>query len=245
MKLFCGMQARNEARMLPGSLAHLRGYVDGFVVLDDGSTDETGEILRAEPKMKAVITNPARDAHVWDEPRNRQRVLHAAKELGADWIYVCDPDERSEKLLLRTLKIHAFRAGERGSFAIGRRHLWEKLDVFRTDPPWDVEWRRSLFSLRAPLTFSRHQRLHGPWAPDSAYEDPAKKVDLFTYHLGLIRREDRVACREKYRRIDPRAEHLPGGYDYLVDERTLRLETIREDRGYDVASLPADLRALR
>ncbi len=47
-RIACLMQLRNEARCLEGCLAHLRGYVDGIVALDDGSTDATSSILGRE-----------------------------------------------------------------------------------------------------------------------------------------------------------------------------------------------------
>ena len=38
------MCVRNEEYYLPTFLSHIRRYVDGFVVLDDGSTDNSGKI---------------------------------------------------------------------------------------------------------------------------------------------------------------------------------------------------------
>ena len=53
--LIAVMCIRNEERHLPTFLKHIRDYVDGFVVLDDGSTDKSIEIVNNEPKLLKLI----------------------------------------------------------------------------------------------------------------------------------------------------------------------------------------------
>ena len=47
----------NEADMLPRFLAHYRPFVDKFVILDDGSTDGSIDILSKERKVEFHLTN--------------------------------------------------------------------------------------------------------------------------------------------------------------------------------------------
>ena len=61
------MCVRNEEYHLPTFLDHIRDYVDGFVVLDDGSTDNTIKILENEPKMLKIIKNKVTNKLDWDE----------------------------------------------------------------------------------------------------------------------------------------------------------------------------------
>lgn len=49
--LYAVMCVRNEEYHLQSFLNHLRKYVDGFIDLDDGSSDKTLDILKNEPKM--------------------------------------------------------------------------------------------------------------------------------------------------------------------------------------------------
>ena len=58
MSLFAVIAVKDEERYLPGFFNHLRDYVDGFVVLDDGSIDETPNIIKKESKVISVMTNP-------------------------------------------------------------------------------------------------------------------------------------------------------------------------------------------
>lgn len=85
LRIVCVLQVRNEARCLPGCLDHLRGHVDGIVALDDGSTDGTADILRREPMLLELLSNPPCDdgAHVWRENENKRRLLEAARRHGA------------------------------------------------------------------------------------------------------------------------------------------------------------------
>ena len=59
-RLVCLLPARNAAEDVPGWLAGVRGWVDTVVALDDGSTDETGELLEADPLVGVLLRNPRR-----------------------------------------------------------------------------------------------------------------------------------------------------------------------------------------
>jgi hypothetical protein len=69
------------------------------------------------------------------------------------------------------------------------------------------------------------------------------RVHHIAYHLKSIRREDRLARRQLYNRLDPEKRFQPQGYDYLAEEGDgMRLEAIRAGREYRYDTLPADLR---
>lgn len=245
MKLLCGMQVRNGARVLPGALAHLRPYVDGFVILDDGSTDETSTILNAEPKMSAVLANPRRESDdVVDEPGNRQRVLRAMKDLAADWVLTCEPDMRVDRMLLRLMKIMVRQADELVHYRLPVRHLWDGPDTYRVDGAWRDQHRTLFFAMPPEMTFVRHRAWHGPWAPDEALVGRGAKSDYGVFRLATIDAASRARLRAHYERVDPHAEYYASGYGTLTDSTGLELETLDPGEGYDRASLPDDLRSV-
>lgn len=86
--LYAVLIARNEERMLPGCLESLRGVVDGIVVCDTGSTDNTRGIAR---DFGAHVVE-----HEWhdDFAEARNAALDAARVLGASWALSLDADER-------------------------------------------------------------------------------------------------------------------------------------------------------
>ena len=77
--------ARDEAQMLPGCLASVRGAVDEIVVVDTGSADKTREIARAAGAL--VHEQPWRGDFA--AARNE-----AARHASGDFILVLDADER-------------------------------------------------------------------------------------------------------------------------------------------------------
>lgn len=244
-RILCVMQLHNEARYLEGCLAHLRGHVDGVVALDDGSTDGTGALLEQDSLVLDRMTLPVCHPHVWDELRNKQVLLERARDLGADWVLVCDADERFETAFLESLR-HIARALPSippAAVVMSVKELWNSPTQYRIDGVWGTKRQARFFSLPADIRFDRNQALHGSWLPD-AYVEQARMIRMFhhLYHLKSIRHEDRVRRRDLYKRLDPDRRYQSIGYDYLAEEPdTLRLESIRPGRDYPLTSLPDDL----
>ncbi|MGJ7568742.1 glycosyltransferase family 2 protein [Variovorax sp. GB1R11] len=251
-RIVCVMQLHNEARLLEGCLGHLRAHVDGFVLLDDGSTDGTAHIAQREPKLLELLSNPRAampgEPHVWNEPENRRRLLECARAHGAGWVLACDADERYETLFLDNLHaiVDSLSEAQLSCLSLAMRELWDAPDRFRVDGPWGRKSRACLFRLPQQIGFEQAPALHGPWYPDAVARHGVMYRSYYRlYHLKMIRREDRLARRDLYRRLDPQGRFQAGGYDYLAEEGpALRLAAVAGERGYDMASLPQDLAAL-
>ncbi len=91
MRVLIAIPAFNEARHLPGVLAAVRRQGHDILVIDDGSTDSTPELLVRE-----------RGVHVLTHPENRgygQSLIEAFRFAGAhayDWVITIDCDEQHE-----------------------------------------------------------------------------------------------------------------------------------------------------
>lgn len=220
LRIVCVMQVRNESRFLRGCLDHLRPYVDGFVILDDGSTDETSSILDGEPSLLVRLQNPAIEPHHWDEKGNKQRLLDAAKEAGADWVLVCDADERLETLFLRHLRAIAAALAPLGlpCVSLALRELWDRHDQYRVDGVWGRKRAARFFALPDQISFHASTELHGNWHPDEvATRGRLILTGYNLYHLRMIHAADREARRDRYKRLDPDNRFQSIGYDYLTD----------------------------
>lgn len=242
LKLVAVMQVRNEALYLQGCLDHLRPFVDGFVVLDDGSTDGTLELLQREPRMLDLIRNAPVTPHAWDEPGNRRRVLESAAAQGADWVLCCDADERYETAFLRRLRnlAAAYPAGGKVCVSVVFRELWNSPVRFRIDGIWGSKRRNRFFGLPREIRFDASKAFHGEWFPDQVRVAGKVVADPgHLYHLKSIRRSDRVRRRDFYQALDPDSRFQAEGYAYLAEEGPeLQTVSIAEGREYDPDSLP-------
>jgi len=100
MNVFGITRIRNEEQVIKNTLDHVANLVDGVVVYDDCSTDNTVQICQSHSIVKRIIKGSK-----WDPtPRGRnkaegtlrQGAYMAAVALGADWVYCFDADEYAE-----------------------------------------------------------------------------------------------------------------------------------------------------
>lgn len=218
---------------LPGYLANVRPHVDGIVALDDGSRDGSGDYMRSNEAVLEVLEAPSGRA-TWDERANHRALVGAAIRHGAEWLLALDADERLEQefrpraeRVIRRGRLLAF-----GAYAVRLRELWDSPDQFRVDGVWGRKAPARLFRARADHVFDPRP-LHGFKAPlQDRLRGDYPLADLEVYHLRMIRREERLARRRRYERLDPDARWQPEGYAYLTDETGLRLQRVRVRRRY-------------
>jgi glycosyltransferase involved in cell wall biosynthesis len=98
MKLVAGLIVKNElGRYLPECVGHLLEFCDQIVVLDDGSTDRTGEWLddNASGWDQIVVhhVDPEDGFFAGHEGRKRQQLLIHTLNQQPDWVLNIDADE--------------------------------------------------------------------------------------------------------------------------------------------------------
>jgi glycosyltransferase involved in cell wall biosynthesis len=91
------VRERNEALILRDTLDHLARLVDGIVLYDDASDDDSVAIARTHPKVLGIIVNKKwRNDRAKEETRNRSVLLEWARRYKPEWFLYCDADERFE-----------------------------------------------------------------------------------------------------------------------------------------------------
>ena len=230
-KLIAIIAVKNEEKYLSGFFKHLREYVDGFIVLDDCSTDKTRSIIQNEPKVLSLLENKVKVCSVgWDERGNRQKLLKEALKYG-DVVLCCDADERYSNGILKNLRKFAKQAylNQDIAYAVHVRELWDSPDQYRSDGIWAKKQKVVLFSLKNKMTFKNtmKQQHHIPWYHDAITKQVLLDENLF--HLKMINQEDREKRAALYESIDPEHKMQKIGYTYLTDSKGLELTQIPKE----------------
>lgn len=197
----CLLPARNCAQLLPGWFESISRVADAVVALDDGSTDETCQLLEAHPLVVRVLTNPRRPAgfHDWDDGFNRNRLLSAAGELSPTWVISVDADERiplDDAAALRRFLHDGAEHGYGYALAsyrmIGDEDHYDRLD-------YDAY---RLFAFEPGHVFPPN-RLHAPPIPTAIPAERWRQTTIRMKHLVSMTEAARNARYEKFREADP------------------------------------------
>ena len=65
LKICVVIPAHQENRLLPRTLETIPNYVDGIIVIDDGSTDGTGEIASQWPDKRVRVIHHSHNQGVF------------------------------------------------------------------------------------------------------------------------------------------------------------------------------------
>ena len=240
------MCVRNEEYYLPTFLEHIRDYVDGFVVLDDGSTDHTIEILEKEPKVLKIIKNKVTNKIDWDEADNRKKLLRESYKVSPDkdntWVICCDPDERFETRFLRKMK-KVCKPDVFKVYGVHFREVHDNYKTYRVDGIWNDKYKYILFPLKKQMTFDEiyKQRHHINWFYDDI-KDCLEMTKYNLYHLKMLKKEDRIKRAKLYDQLDPDKKMQAIGYDYLYDETNMVLKKIKFIQKYEYSLIPEDMK---
>lgn len=200
---------RYDAHLVPALLQNIGPAVHGYVAWNDQSAD-------------AALTS---------EPARRTLLLQEARRLGASWILAVDPDERFEDNLAAEMPGMIGR-GEGNLWMFTVREMFDE-DSYRTDGVWGGKSHMRLFPMSAvkgELTIA----LHGRWISDSTgYLTRDSRINL--YHLRMATKARRSLRRNLYAAADPDRAFQKIGYDYLDDERGMRLERVPASRAFTPA----------
>jgi glycosyltransferase involved in cell wall biosynthesis len=235
MTIIALLQARNEARYLPGWLENVAPFVDAIVAIDDGSDDDTYALLKAHPKTVEIIQRP--QGQPWRERDNHIDLIKAGRRHGATWFLCIDADERIELRLGKQLPTLTKEAEARGvqAFTLRLREMWNDSKHFRADGAWGTKARYRLFFNDPAHNKFDPRQFHRNWMPleiVANLKTVGASLPHSIYHLRMIDAADRQARLERYRALDPDNKFQPEGYDYLVDETGLELQEIAPEADF-------------
>lgn len=241
---------KNEEDMIERTLDDVTQWADKIVVLDDGSTDGSVEIVRKYPKVVDVCQRPDK-GNERSEGKDRQRLLEMAQSTGCEWVVFIDSDETFENAM--KWNVYDLVTDEAMNlYYFLQVNLWRNETHYRTDELWYKGWFGRLFRSLPELEMTtKHDEHCGgipcniPGAPTWPVEGSAnarKVEEARVRHYGFVdwRRAVQKSLR-RYQRDPYRVEDgvERGGfmfYDRVVDMTGMEL---REYEGDSVADYMA------
>jgi glycosyltransferase involved in cell wall biosynthesis len=212
VKTFAIMPVYNEEHHLKRCLTRLSEFIDGIVVLDDGSTDRTAEILAQYPKVLKILRTPASAKRNWHDARNHIRLNRALVEFKPDWVIRIDADETFDDAMKAHLPKLANAPPEIRAFAF-RRHLFDEAEGKCSVAGLDIV-RMYRYSPRSRFA---NRRLHVQFEPIDIMNSQIRMTNIRLWHHTGYTKQLREERYEKFARADPFCIYQ-GSYENLLRE---------------------------
>ncbi len=203
------MRIKNESQWIKRSIESQLGICDKVLVLDDGSTDDTRDIVRSFGERSVLIESPFKGV---DEGRDKNFLLKHLVAANPEWVIWIDGDEELEKRATDVLK-QEMRQTAVGFYSLPVLYFWDSENKVRTDGIYANLSRPSAFRVRG----QDHAKLHFPRGDGSAnlhnggncpqgISGYGVMSDARIKHYGYLTWEERQRKYEFYNRIDPNNE---------------------------------------
>lgn len=238
------MRIKNEEKWIARVLEKASTIVDGFVILDDGSTDRTPQICKSFPN---ILHYEMQQETTVDEARDKNKLLKLALSYNPDWILALDGDEVLEDAAAEVIPVLLARVPEDVTvIGVDFLYMWNSENLYRYDGKYSGINHPRLFRVKGSgiepdaLTFQATQHgsnFHCGSVP-SNMPGRAFESDIRVKHYGYFEREQREQKKQFYVRHDP-LQAAEGYYDHLTDEQGIVLLCWKERGPDDFACLKA------
>lgn len=242
------MVVRDELdRYLRPCVASLLGFCDALVVLDDGSTDGTGEWLRSLERTTVVTDEPGFFAH---EGKTRQKLLEITLAAKPGYVLAIDADEFvADGQAVR----RAIEGSTAPAFSLCMSEVW-KADrnglKIRRDGRWGPQ--------RSPIIWKAPARADSTWVipqdeggggrvpkPVIARWRSALSIDVDIYHFGWANEEERRERHARYASRDSFGHNPQHIASILFPDSKVGLDSNPWPRSLDRAAILEGVRGKR
>ncbi|WP_127529528.1 glycosyltransferase family A protein [Paenibacillus kobensis] len=239
-RLVLSMSAANEeGRYLSDALLRHREYIDAAVVIDDGSTDATADIIH--DRLQGIPLYYVRNERTkfTNEIELRLQQWNKTVQLNPQWILNLDADEYFEDRFtdqVRGLIDHS----DAHLYCFRLYDFWNETQ-YREDSFWQAHRTYRPFLLRYIAGYPyqwNEMRQHCGRFPRNLFDMPSTQSPLRLKHWGWARESDRQLKAARYARLDPDARYgWKEQYESILDSRP-RLIDWRETEMIDAFTLP-------
>ncbi len=205
-------QAYNERRHAQAFLNNVRLFCDRLVVLDDGSTDDTGSFFIDNQ----VMIHLRREKNSgFNDYSNRSLLMETGRLVNTRYMLFLDLDERIDPLYSTAFK-WLLRLKGLDHVRFPYVHVWDQECQYRTDYPHSrkgVQYRLKMIRKKAQMNIQDKKRLHFELKPYTTTREMNTQV-LIT-HLGNLEPENRWRRYSMYKKLDP-GNQCQSSYEHLV-----------------------------
>lgn len=220
------VQSFNEEKHVFDFIKNIEPYIDGILLLDDGSEDNTYQSFNS-PKL---IIKAKKDHKIFNDLANRNALLDMASFIPHQYCLFLDMDER----LHGRLDLPPYSDLKHGiSYLIPFVHLWDSTEYYNAQYPGSCDGiclRYKLFSNIGHCRINSAKRLHFHQIPCKRHTGLLNTAHI--RHYGLITAqmrkakynfyisEDSEGCQPSYRHFLANPDTLPVSQ---LEERCLNL----------------------
>ncbi len=218
----------NKEGHLAATLDSLEGIVNGVLVLDDGSTDNSVAIAKKHPLVRAVLKKKRKSLSEWHDAYNRHELYMAAAKYSPEWVICVDADEELDprfRLYVDSLK---------NNYPHLKGYAFQVVDL---DGEETVRQRfgHRMYRYREGYSFDM-RRLHCRLIPLEITPEEMGLVNLAIYHEANA--QERHKRYEKYLAAD-KQHRYQSSYEHLKN-KMISKPTVYDNDGLRVVKLVED-----
>lgn len=207
-KLTLSMVVKDEgSRYLKEVLESAKEYIDNAVIVDDGSADNTVDIIKevlGDIPYKLVNNKVSKFSN---EIELRKQQWNETIKINPEWVLFLDADEVFEDKFKDYIKV-LMENTEVDGYLFRLYDFWDK-DYYREDNLWYAHNTYRLFLIRYQENFKylfKETSQHCGRIPYNCINLPYLTTTLRLKHYGWSREEDRIEKYNRYMILDPNGE---------------------------------------
>ncbi|MBM7563934.1 glycosyltransferase [Paenibacillus sacheonensis] len=208
-KLVLSMTARNEeGRYLSEALTRHREYIDAAVIIDDGSTDATPDIIHERLAGIPLYYVRNEESRFANEIDLRRQQWDRTSRLRPAWILNLDADEYFEDCFAREIR-QMLDKPEAHTYLFRLYDFWNE-HQYRDDACWQAHMTYRPFLARFSPGFPyqwNEAKQHCGRFPRNIFDPAPVLSDLRLKHFGWARESDRRLKAARYAELDPDARY--------------------------------------
>lgn len=208
-KLTLSMIVKNEeGRYLERALKEHRKYIDNALIIDDGSTDKTVQIVKdllGDCNLTLIENNNSKFSN---EINLRKEQWEETIKLNPNWILNLDADEIFEESFADGVKNLINSNIDMDGYSFRLYDFWSE-NQYRNDKLWYAHNVYRLFLVRYQPNFNylwKETKQHCGRFPYNCYGLPNGLSNYRLKHFGWSKEEDRINKFKRYMELDPNGE---------------------------------------